>query len=247
MEAIPVLLAIPYATFLHRLGQGTLGSEVAGRDCPSPGCPGKLRLTSQLVRRGLVRIEGPKFVHEDVRVPLARCDGTKRGHRCRVLPADILPKKIFTLGAQGATMDAYRRFGQSLRKTMASFSGEAPHPSTLHGWLGGCGRYTLGRSTADGVLPVGALLEATRRQRSLDTLQVEPVPVPPARYRSEARREELEAAAGLIVLAGSLFANRPDPLAVWRGLILESEGVPAIAWRARIRTTAIQQRVRKPP
>jgi hypothetical protein len=220
---------------------------VAGRDCPSPGCPGKVRLTSQLVRRGLVRIEASKFVHGEVRVPLARCDGTKRGHRSRVLPTDILPKKLFTLGAQGATLDAYRRFGQSLRKTVGSLPGEAPHASTLHGWLGGCGRYTLGRSTADGILPVGALLEATRRQRSLDTLQVEPVPVPPARYRSEARREELEAAAGLTILAGSLFAHRPDPLSAWRGLILETEGVPAIAWPARIRSTAIQQRVRKPP
>ncbi len=201
-----------------------------------------------MVARGLVRLEGPAhFVAKDIEVPLARCDGTKRGHRPRVLPANILPKKTYALAAQEAPMDAYRTSGRGLRTTLSGFTGDVPHASTLHGWLQGCGRYALGRSPPDGILPVGALLEATRRRKSLDALQLEPVPVHPDRYRSEARREELEAASGLLALAGPLFPDRTDPLSAWRCLILETEGVAAIGWPARIRSTAIQHRVREPP
>jgi hypothetical protein len=207
-----------------------------------------VRLSSEVVHRGLVRREGAThFFHEEITVPLARCDGTKRGHRSRVLPADILPRKTYALGVQEASMDAHRRSGRGLRTTLSSFTGEVPHPTTLHGWLGGAGAYALGRSTLQGVLPVGALLEATRRQRSTPTLAIEPAAVHPDRYRSEGRREALEMAWGLLVLAQTVFPDSPEPLPAWRGLILETQGVPAMDWWARIRTTAIQHRVRKPP
>jgi hypothetical protein len=202
----------------------------------------------EMVGRGLVQLQGPRtFVSVRVTVPLARCDGTRRGHRSRVLPGDILPRKTYALGVQEAAMDGYGCSGDSLRATLSSFTGEVPHSSTLHRWLAGLGRYALGRSTPEGVLPVGALLEATRRQRSAEGLEVEPVPVHPARYRSEARREELEMGAGLLVLAEAIFPDRPEPLSSWRCLILRTEGVGAISWSTGSRSTAMQHRIRDGP
>lgn len=249
---MPIPVPIPYATFPKRQDQeAILRPLVDGRPCDAPGCAGKMRLSSTTVERGLTRLRRRKFVYGQIGVLLARCDGRKRGHTRRVLPADVLPRKTFALGAQEAPLGAYVQppSRRGLRKTLSRFSGAVPHPSTLWRWSREIGLYVLGRYTPPGVLPVGALLEATRRRLlRREPLHVSPQAVHPDRYRSEERKEELEAAAGFLVLAGDLFrlATR-EAFPAWRGLILKTDRVAAVGWWTTNRFSSMQQRVRDAP
>lgn len=245
-EAIPIHVTVSHDTYVQRQGLGTIQDLVDGRPCPAEGCAGRLGLTGTVVSRGLVRlVAGADFVYGPMDVALAACDGPRR-HWRRVLPADVLPGKTYTVAAQEAPEVRYLAGGGGLRTVLGAFRGERPHHTTLWGWLNGLGRYALGRATTPEGIPAAPVREETRRRHLLDmdALWAEPVEIDPARYRSEARLEDLEAAARWLRLARAVAPTSPSPLAAWCILTAACFAVATMGWWARFRTTPIQHRGR---
>lgn len=217
---------------------------VDGRSCPFPGCLGKLHLTKTLVPRGIVWLNDNHFIHETIPIPLAKCDSKGKKHRPRVLPADIPPKKLFAAPAQEAPSKKLLKEETSYRKTLAAFNGYVPHPSTLHGWLGGLGHYALDRGeNPEDTLKLSAVISETEKRQGihLEAAWTMPSDIHPDRYRSEARRAVLIAAKRLLLAADWLAPKNEFSLTSWIGLILSWLTVVTIHWWARSPGRAFQQ------
>jgi hypothetical protein len=157
-------------------------------------------LTSELRYRSVVSLRDGEAVFERLKVPLVRCPAT---HRSRVLPADIAPRKVFTPSVQVATVSAHVEENRPLRKAARAVGGVAPHHSTLHGWCGGMGDMAGGRGQAGPGVAIGVARVEVERRTEVDVAGewARPVEISPERYRSEQRREQLENAARVILLA----------------------------------------------
>ncbi|MBA4355738.1 MAG: hypothetical protein C0409_13710 [Novosphingobium sp.] len=139
--------------------------------------------------------------------------------------------------------DADRPTG-SLRQTVGLMGAGHPHPSALHGWLGGLGARALGRLDRHEVgPPVAALIteSATRLRHELPAWWTQPQPVSPSKYRSPQRRDRLEACARLFDTAQRLFPQRAYAWSAWEGWLQARFHVTAWGFPARLRGTAIQQ------
>lgn len=217
-----------------------------GRPCPRDGCTGTLKLAKSVVTRGVVVLEDAQFVHGHMRVALSVCDGKKRRHTWRVLPGDVLARKTYAVGAQEVPQALYLEGGRGLRKVVSGYRGERPHHSTLWGWLKGLGRYALGRDTTPGGVAAAAVREETRKRQlaEFDAVWARPVAVDPARYRSDARRKELEAALRWLCLARVVVPDAGLPLAAWCCLAAGWFAVATLGWWGRPRSTRIQHRDR---
>src|SRR5690606_23750786 len=81
-------------------------------------------------------------------VPIARC--IRCGARVRVLPCDVLPRKVFGLAVIEYLTALYASGGRSLRCVAWSLLGDrSPEHGTLHGWTEGLGAHALGRPGGD--------------------------------------------------------------------------------------------------
>jgi hypothetical protein len=247
--AISIVLSISYATYGERLAQGTLGPLVADRPCPVRGCRSRLALTGKKAKRGAVFPEGRSFHYDRIVVAVARClgDGGKR-HWHRVLPAELSHGKVFSVPAVEAAVSECVRKNRSLRGAVGVFKGEAPHYTTLHGWIGGLGRYALMRDAPEEGLPFGALLAQSRRRGlpEAEAIFRKPVRISPARYLSEARREVMAAAAGLLAAARAVAPRVPFPFAAWVSRAAGFDLVAPVRWWARTDGTRIRHRVHAP-
>jgi len=159
------------------------------------------------VVRGVVVVERDGFdqaqaTHKVILIAMARCRAC--GHRCRVLPGDVLPHKTYSLPVIELHVAAYLRGDRSLRQVAWQLLPEAtPQHTTLHAWSEGLGAYALGRTPGEiaGAEPCSALRAEVRRRWP----EVAPTAIPaidPRRYRSPGRRERLVAAAALLHAAG---------------------------------------------
>lgn len=254
MLSIPFALSISYATYLDDRRQGLLARRVDGRSCVVPGCSNIFLLTDKTVVRGAVWLEDRRFTYESVEVSLARCRGAGPTHTIRVLPADLLPLKVYSVPAQEGPADAYLSGGSGtgLRGTLAGFEGDVPHASTLHGWVGGLGRLARERDPQ----PPGPSFAEVRQEveqrissefsRAFD----EPVAVSPRRYAADAadgdpdesRRDDLEFATRLLRAARAALPAAAFPLGELVRLLLAQALVAPISWWARIRRTPIRHR-----
>jgi hypothetical protein len=243
------VLSIPYDTYGERLRQGTLEALLATLTCPSPGCSGRLDLTGRLVERGAVLLEGEAFRYRRFPVAVARCrgDGGDR-HWHRVLPAELVHGKTFSVPCVEAVVSESVRRGRSLRRAVGAFAGDVPHFTTLHGWIGGLGRYALMRETPEGGLPFGALLATSRRAGLPDGEAVfrKPVRIPEARYRCEARRDVLVATTRLLGAARATFPRARFPFSAWVSRAAGFDLVPPGRWWARTDGTRIRHRFLPP-
>ena len=162
----------------------------------------------------------PQAVERDLTVALARCQSC--GHRCRVLPSDVLPRKTYSLPVIERLAMAYAEGEGSLREVAWSLLGEhTPQHTTLHAWTEGLGAHASGRPQGDvhGGDAFAAVLAETRARWPLAEA---PEPwIDPRRYRSEPRHERLIALAGLGPLARSIPGVAAQaPLTGWRQLAL---------------------------
>lgn len=205
---IPITIAVTHDTYASLLLQGLLGNYLNDAICPkhphngSPlAVPVPLELTKAVVFRGVLVFEKDEcgidtVVKLQIRIALARCPVCKS--RFRVLPADTLPYKHYSLSVIEHGIRLYNRGDQSLRKVAwDGFYGEqTPWHATIHAWTEGLGAYWSGRCFGE----VACALPAARIMKELEirfpqvaSLPSVPVRVNPKRYRSPERRERLEA------------------------------------------------------
>ena len=202
------------------------------------------------VPRGAVFLAGREFTHSSITIALARCLGPGVTHRIRVLPADLLPRKTYSIPGQEILAAEYLEEEQGLRKTLATFTGDAPHPTTLHGWVGGMGR--LARERAPD--PPGPPFSVVRREvderisSAFSEKLEEPVSVSPDRlgvhYEDaqayEARRDDIDFATRLLRAARAALPEVLFPLAEIVRLLLEKVLVAPPSYWARIPSTPIR-------
>jgi hypothetical protein len=259
-DTLPYVLPIIHTELIRDVNLQDLGliqALLEGVGCAR--CHAKaLGVTSTLVARPFITSAGKRLV---LAVPLARC-GACRSRR-RVLPSDALPYKQFSLGRIEKVGRDYLSSARSLRATTAAAAGEhTPHYSTLHGWLGGLGERALDqislgreRATPDGetpLVPFTAVIEESMKQTGEPTVRAfsAPVHVRAGKYRSDRRREHLEACLRVFAMAAVIPSDSADGK---RGSIVDLESVaiqwfrmPVLLFRSRIRDTPIQHPKRRP-
>jgi hypothetical protein len=135
-------------------------------------------------------------VERKVKIALVRCPICKS--RYRVLPADILPYKLYTLPVIELALSLYNRGELSLRQVawVQLYGERTPEHTTLHGWTEGLGAWCLGRTVGEVAFSVPAtriLAELEIRFPQVKSLHSIPVRINPQRYRSQGRRQRLEA------------------------------------------------------
>ena len=241
-RVIPVSVPIAYDALPSvAVKDKTVGVQVA---CPHCQTVGSLVYTSRWAARGS-RWPGHGGIEDrQTPVPLCRCTVCKKC--CRVLPVEIAPRKSYTrpvIETACATYAAADRPTESLRQAVARLGKGHPHPSALHGWLGGLGARVLGRLDRRGMgPPAGALIAESAKGLRQDLLLgwTQPYAVAPRKYRSLQRRDRLEACAGLFDTANRLFPQTAYPWSAWEGWLESRFHVTAWGFPARLVCTAIQ-------
>jgi len=218
------------------------------RDCPQQAPGATLELTGSTVDRTVLFLEKDDYgvlvvVERTVKMALARCTVCKC--RCRVLPADILPRKLYSLAVIELSIRLYNRGDLSLRAVVWDelYGERTPMYTTLHGWSEGLGAYWLGRCVGEvpGTLPAaGILAELQCRYAQIKNLRQMPISVDPRRYRSEARRQRLEACKRLDLCCGLLDAKEPWTFCQLNRLILTLGHSCGFGFRSGIYCTAIE-------
>jgi hypothetical protein len=157
-----------------------------------------------------------RVVRVEAVLVLASCG--RCGGRFRVLPCDILPRKLYGLPVIEALVAEYAEGDKSLREVAWGLAGErtAAH-TTLHAWGEGLGAHALGRGLGEVCGgPRHATLEAETQARLPATRDIQAPEVDARRYRSEARRERLAAGQRLLLMAMSATeASSPFALVGW--------------------------------
>ena len=242
-QSIPVSVPIAYDALKAEAVQGqNVGPHIA---CPHCRAVGVLRYLARWVMRASFWPGRSGIVNRQTPVPMCRCSVCKKC--CRVLPVEIAPFKSYTrpvMETACATYAAADRPTESLRQTVARLGTGHPHPSALHGWLGGLGARALGRLDRHAVgPPVAALISesAIRLQGELRTEWTQPRPVSPRKHRSRRRRDQLEACTRLFEAAGRLFPQAAYPWSAWEGWLESRFHVTTWGFPARFPCTAIQQ------
>jgi hypothetical protein len=129
-------------------------------------------------------------------IVLVKCPICKS--RFRLLPADILPYKHYSLPVIELSVSLYNRGDLSLHQVVWDqlYGDYNPGHTTLHAWTEGLGAWWLGQAIGE----VAFCVPATRIQAELEirypqmsSWHSKPVWINPQRYRSPGRRERLEA------------------------------------------------------
>lgn len=205
---IPITITVSYDTYSSLFSQGLLAGYLCGTTCPkyphdcSPqDPPTALELTNSSVDRTVFILEKDDYgidtvVERKVRIALVRCPICKG--RYRLLPADILPYKRYSLQVIELSVGLYNRGDLSLRQVAWEqlYGERTPEHTTLHGWTEGLGAYCLGRAIGEVAFAVPAtriLAELEIRFSQMKLWHSIPVWINLQRYRSQARLERLEA------------------------------------------------------
>lgn len=240
---MPVSVPISYELYARQIEEG--GLDLVGVRCP--GCRATaLVLTSTRVRRSVVlrTVTAGQMPLARVVASMAMARCLQCRHRVRVLPADVLPRKVFSLPVVEGCCDAYLQ-GGSLRKAVQSLGSGAPAHSTVHGWTDGLGAHALMRPGADAVpdAPCGVLLSETKaRHRDIGTIIENSTAVDPRQHRSEGRGERIGAVGALLAIAMVVTGlQKPETLTAWRQLSHQWSVTAALSFRSALSRTPIEQ------
>ena len=149
-------------------------------------------------------------IERKLKIALARCPICKC--RWRVLPADILPRKLYSLPVIELCVCFYNRGELSLRQVAWEqlYGERTPEHTTLHGWSEGLGAYWLGRAIGEVSFAVPAsriVAELEMRLSPKQSLHSIPVWINPERYRSPGRLERLQACKRFEIICTMLEAK----------------------------------------
>ncbi len=204
---IPITIALTYDDYAPLLLR-ELGNYLSNTICPKHphdgstlAVPEPLELTNSVVVRTVLVLKKDEYGFDTVakiqiQLALAKCPICKS--RFRILPADILPYKHYSLAVIDRGVCLYNQGHLSLRVVAwEEFHGErTPSHTTLHAWTEGLGAYWSGRCFGEvtHALPASRIIvELEIRFPQIAPLHSIPVLVNPIRYRSLERQERLEA------------------------------------------------------
>ena len=221
---IPITIALSYDTYSSLFSQGLLANCLCEttcpkypHDCPQQDPPTALELTNSTVDRTALILEKDDYgidtvVERKVKIALVKCPICKC--RYRLLPADILAHKLYSLPVIEHAVSLYNRGDLSLRQVAwhQLYGERTPEHTTLHGWTEGLGAYCLGRAVGEVAFSVPAtriLAELEIRFPQMKSLHSIPVWINPQRYRSQGRLERLEACKRLEIIGTMLDVETP--------------------------------------
>ena len=252
---IPITIPLTYDTYSCLYPQGLLASHLCEaicpkypHDCSSQSTPPALELTNCTVDRTAFILEqddeGIDTVGKRrVIIVLAKCPVCEG--RCRVLPADILPYKLYTLPVIQRSVSLYNRGDLSLRQVAWDrlYGERTPEHTTLHGWTEGLGAWWQGRRTGEVAFSVPAtrvLAELEIRFPQMESLHSIPVRINPQRYRSQGRLERLEACKRFGIIGTMLDVENTWNLVGLNRLIVSWGSSFGLGFRTGICCTAIE-------
>jgi hypothetical protein len=189
-------------------------------------------------------VEGvDNIVKRTLIIVLVKCPICKS--RYRLLPADILPRKHYSLPVIELSVSLYNRGDLSLFQVVwEQLPGDHnPQHTTLHGWTEGLGAWWLGRAMGE----VAFCVPATRIQAELEirypqmrSLHSKPVWINPQRYRSQGRRERLEACKRFEIVGTMLASENPWNFVELNRLIIIWDNSFGLGFKTGIGCTAIE-------
>jgi hypothetical protein len=184
-------------------------------------------------------------VERKVKIALVKCPICKC--RYRLLPADIVPYKLYTLPVIEFSVSLYNRGDLSLRQAAWDqlYGERTPEHTTLHGWTEGLGAYWLGRTVGEVAFSVPAariLAELEIRFPQMKSLLSIPVRINPQRYRSQGRLERLEACKRFEIISTMLEVKNTGKFVELNRLIVSWGNSFGVGFRTGICCTAIEHR-----
>jgi len=252
---IPITIPLSYDTYSSLYSQGLLDSYLCEticpkypHDCSSQDPPTALELTKSTVSRTAFILEKDEYgidtvVERKVKIALGRCPICKC--RCRVLPADILPYKLYSLPVIELAVSLYNRGDLSLRQVAWDqlYGERTPEHTTLHGWTEGLGAYCLGRTVGEVAFSVPAtriLAELEIRFSKMKSLHSIPVFINPQHYRSEGRLERLKACKQFEIIGTMFDVKTPWKLCELNRLIVSWGNSFGLGFKTGICCTPIE-------
>ena len=252
---IPITIAISYITYSSLYSQGLLDSYLCETTCPkyphdccSQDPPTSLVLTKSTVDRTALILEKDDYgidavVELKVKIALVKCPICKC--RYRLLPADILPFKLYTLPVIELAVSLYNRGDLSLRQVawIQLYGERTPEHSTLHGWTEGLGAYCLGRTVGEVAFAVPAtriFAELEIRFSQVKSLHSIPVWINPERYRSQGRLERLQACKRFEIIGTMLEVKNASKFVELNRLIISWGNSFGFGFATGIRCTPIE-------
>jgi hypothetical protein len=254
-DPIPITIALSYDTYSSLYSQGLLDSYLCETRCPkyphdcfSQDPPTALELTNSTVDRTALILEKDDYgidtvVRRKVKIALVRCSICKS--RYRVLPADILPHKLYTLPVIELAVSLYNRGDLSLRQVawVQLYGERTPEHTTLHGWTEGLGAWYLGRTVGEVAFSVPAtriLAELEIRFSQVKSLHSIPVWINPQRYRSQGRRQRLQACKRFEIISTMLEVKNTCKFVELNCLIISWGNSLGLGFKTGICCTAIE-------
>jgi hypothetical protein len=252
---IPITITITYDTYSSVYSQGLLDSYLCETTCPkyphdcsSQDPPTALELTNATVDRTAFMLEKDDYgidtvVERKVKIVLARCLICKC--RYRVLPADILPYKLYSLPVIELAANLYNQGDLSLRQVAWDqlYGERTPEHTTLHGWTEGLGAWCLGRSIGEVAFSVPGsriLAELETRFSQMQSSHSIPVWINPQRYRSQGRLERLKACKRFDIISTMLDVKTPLKFCELNRLIVRWGNSFGLGFRTGIYHTPIE-------
>ena len=252
---IPITIPLSYDTYASLYSQGLLDSYLCEATCPkyphdrsSKDPPTALVLTNSTVDRMAFILEKDDYdidtvVERKVKIVLVKCSICKG--RYRLLPADILPYKLYTLPVIEFSVSLYNRGDLSLRQVAWDqlYGERTPEHTTLHGWTEGLGSYWLGRTVGEVAFSVPAtriLAELEIRFPQMKSSPSMPIRINSQRYRSEGRLERLKACKQVEIIGTMLDVKTPWKLCELNRLMVSWGNSFGLGFRTGICCTAIE-------
>jgi hypothetical protein len=252
---IPITIELSYDTYCLHYSQGLLAGYLHEticpkypHDCTCKDPPTALELTGTSVERTAFFLERDQYgidtvVERKVKIVLAKC----RVCNCRVrlLPADILPYKRYSLPVIEQAVSLYNRGDLSLRQVAwDQLYGECtPAHTTVHGWTEGLGAYLLGRPVGQAAFSIPAariLAELETRFAQVTSLDSISVWINPEHYRSQGRLERLQACKRFEIIGTIIDGHNAWNLCGLNRLTVGWGNSFALGFRTGICSTAIE-------
>jgi hypothetical protein len=252
---IPITIPVTYNTYARLYSQGLLASYLCEircpkypHDCGSQQPPPALEQTNTSVDRSALLLEKDDYdidtvVKHTLKIVLVKCPLCKS--RYRLLPADILPHKLYSLPVIELCVSLYNRGDLSLRQVVwGQLYGEhTPEHTTLHGWTEGLAAWWLGRPIAEVAFSVPAtrvLAELQIRFAQTSSLHSIPVGINPQRYRSQGRCERLQACKRFEIISAIFGVKTPYKFCELNRLIISWGNWFGLGFKTGICCTAIE-------
>lgn len=190
--------------------------------CPHCNSYNTFLYTKTFVKRSVVWLKNINhcdvLVYEIVLIPLIKCSNCPS--RYRLLPYDMLPRKVYSLSCIIKTCSLYLFNNPTSYRNISLINQAFIHFTTIHGWLG-----AIGRMFQD--LPqfpiVRTCTTAELQQKTADYhptffvyLRTYVINIPPQKYKTTERLGELIAAAQFIASAQEYFPKENCvPIVTW--------------------------------